>query len=157
MKTGIAALLILAVTNPARAQSSWPQGSRTVVPFEVSRPFSAIIISARVNGHPATLVVDTGCSNTILRSDLLQIRPLALDLADAPAKGSGYTGTAAWAKATVQVGSVTWQDHRLLVMNDFEELSRSMKEKVDGILGQDLLREFDSVMIDFKHRQLILR
>jgi Aspartyl protease len=159
MKVSIMALLILAANVAARPQQPSPEpGSRrSLVPFELNQSFGSIIVKAQVNGHPATLVVDTGSSNTILSSDLLQIQPLAVQPAYAPSKGSGFTGTAAWAKATLEIGAFRWPDRKLLVMSDFHDLSHSMKQKVDGILGQDVLREFDSIAIDFKHRCLILR
>jgi gag-polyprotein putative aspartyl protease len=110
-----------------------------------------------VNGRPARLVVDTGASNTILSSELLQVRPLAAAHADAPARGSGYVGSAGWAKATLEVGTNKWSDRRVLVMNDLQDMSNTLQETVDRIIGADVLREFDSVVIDFKHRRLFLR
>lgn len=157
MKPSAFLLLIMAATTVAPGQDiSAEGGSRSGVPFEVDRHFGSILIRAQVNGHPATLVVDTGSSHTILSSELLQVRPLAREHADAPAKGSGYVGTAGWAKATVEVGTLRWRDRNVLVMNDFQEISNSMKQRVDGILGQDVLKEFDSVVIDFKHHRLFL-
>jgi hypothetical protein len=141
----------------------WAQGlpregdPQSGIPFEVNRNFGSILIRAQVNGKPATLVVDTGSSHTILSSELLQVRPLALEHADAPAKGSGYVGSAGWAKATVEVGTITWQDRRVLVMSDFQEISNSMGRRVDGILGEDVLKEFDFVGIDFKRHRLVLQ
>jgi len=130
--------------------------SRSGIPFEVNRNFGTILIQAQVNGQPATLVVDTGASHTILSSELLRVRSLALEHADAPAKGSGFVGSAGWAKATLEIRTMTWPNRRVLVMDDFQDLSKSMKQKVDGILGEDVLREFDSVVIDFKHHRLVL-
>ena len=126
------------------------------IPFELDRNFGAILIRGQVNRQPATLVVDTGSSHTILSSELLQVRPPALEHADAPAKGSGYVGSAGWAKATLEIGTIRWPDRRVLVMNDFRDMSNSMKQRVDGILGEDVLKEFDSVVIDFKHHRLFL-
>lgn len=126
------------------------------IPFEVNRKFGAILIRVEVNKLPATLVVDTGSSRTILSSGLLRVRPLALERADAPAKGSGYVGSAGWAKATIEIGTTTLPDREVLVMDDFRDLSNSMQQKVDGILGEDVLKEFNSVLIDFKHHRLIL-
>jgi Aspartyl protease len=147
----------LALTAVGWAQGL-PKGDdpQSGIPFEVNRDFGAILIKAQVNGRPATLVVDTGSSHTILSSDLLQGRPLALEHADAPAKGSGWVGTAGWAKATIEVGTIRWQDRRFLVMNDFKEISSSMNRRVDGILGEDVLKDFDFVVIDFKHHRLVL-
>jgi hypothetical protein len=100
--------------------------------------------------------MDTGSSHTIHSSELLQVRPLGLEHAAAPAKGSGYVGTAAWARATVDVGALRWPDRKVLVMSDFQEISNSMKQRVDGILGEDVLKNFSSVVIDFKHHRLFV-
>lgn len=157
MKLIISLMLISAATAVTPGQDTSGEGNtRSGIPLEVNRYFGSILIRAQVNGHPATLLVDTGSSHTILSSELLQVRPLALERADAPAKGSGYIGTAGWARATFEVGTLRWRDRNVLVMNDFQEISNSMKQKVDGILGQDVLKEFDSVVIDFKHHRLLL-
>lgn len=140
----------------------WGQGipsgddARNGIPFEINRVSGAILIRAQVNGQPVTLIVDTGSSHTILSSELLQVRALALQQAEAAAKGSGYVGRAAWAKATLQIGTMTWRDRTVLVMDDFRSMSNSMEHKVDGIIGEDVLKEFGSVVLDFKHQRLLL-
>ncbi len=150
-------LLMLAVAAGLRGQGPSVTGDPAgAVPFEVNRQFRAILIRVQVNAQPATMVVDTGSSHTILSSELLHVRPPALQHADAPAKGSGYVGKAAWAQATVEVGAFRWTDRKLLVMDDFQEMSNSMSQRVDGILGEDVLTEFDSILIDFKHHRLFL-
>ena len=157
MTLGVFLLWVLGTTAVG-----WGQGlprwddSRNGIPFEVNRNFGAILIRAQVNRQPATLVVDTGSSHTILSSELLQVRPLALEHADAPAKGSGYVGRATWARATLEIGTMTWRDRAVLVMDDFRDMSNSMKQRVDGIIGEDVLKEFDSVILDFKHQRLVL-
>ncbi len=157
LKRGVFFVLLLGATAVG-----WPQDlpkgadSQSGVPFEVNRDFGSILIRAQVNGQPATLVVDTGSSHTILNSELLQVRALSMEHAHALAKGSGWIGTGGWAKATVGVGKLTWQDRSVLVMDDFGDISKSMKQKVDGILGEDVLREFDVVVIDFKQHRLVL-
>ena len=148
--------LMLAATTVVWGQDISGGDSRSGIPFELNRLFGSILIQAQVNGHPATLVVDTGSSHTILSSELLQVRLLGLEHADRPAKGSGYVGTAGWAKATIDVGTLRWADRRVLVMHDFQEISNSMKQRVDGILGEDVLKEFGSVVIDFKHHRLFV-
>jgi hypothetical protein len=138
------------------AETPLPTGAHYEIPIEVNRDFGTILIRARVNGRPATLVMDTGSSHTILSSELLDVRPLVLDQASSPGKGSGFVGRAAWAKTNVEVGIRGWKDRRVLVMNDFREISNTMKQKVDGILGEDLLEEFEFVVIDYKYHRLIL-
>jgi hypothetical protein len=149
-------LLIWFLAGPTPAQGPPRESdSKNGVPFELNRTFGAILIRAQVNRHPATLIVDTGSSHTILSPALFEIRPQAWDDAPDAEKGSGLVGTARWAKATVEVGAVTWSDRRVLVMNDFQHLSSSMQERVDGILGEDVLREFSLVIIDYKHNRLV--
>ena len=157
MRPHIFLVVLLAVTAVVRGQDRSLEGNvRSGIPFGVDPQFGAILIRAQVNGHPATLIVDTGASHTILSSELLQVRPLSLEHADAPTKGSGYVGSAGWAKATVEVGAFTWPDQRVLVMSDFQDISNNMKRRIDGILGEDVLKEFASVVIDFKHHRLVL-
>ena len=136
---------------PLRADD-WKNG----IPFQVNRTFGAILIRAQVNQRYATLIVDTGSSHTILSPAVMQVYPQSLEQAPVSANGSGLVGTAGWAEATVEIGAVTWIDRRVLVMNDFQDISNSMKQKIDGILGADLLREFSVVVIDYKHRRLVL-
>jgi hypothetical protein len=157
MKHGVFLVLILGITAVGWGQGSpGRDDSGSGIPFEVSRNFGAILIRAQVNRLPATLVVDTGSSHTILSSELLQVRPMALEHPDAPAKGSGYVGRAGWAKANLEIGTRTWPDRKVLVMDDFQDLSKSMKQRVDGILGEDVLKEFHSVLIDYRHHRLVL-
>jgi len=155
MKCGVLVMLLLGLVGwgqdvPARNHS------KSGVPFEVNRNFGTILIRAQVNRQPATLVVDTGSSHTILSSELFRVRPLALEHSGTSAKGSGFVGSAGWAKATLEIGTMTWPDRRILVMDDFRDLSNSLKQRVDGIVGEDVLREFNSVVLDFKHGQLVL-
>jgi len=157
MRQHIFLVLLLAVATAAAGQGgSSDANARNAIPLEVDPRFGAILVRVHVNGQSALMIVDTGSSNTIVSSDLLHVRPLALEHADTAAKGSGYRGSAAWAKATVELGDLRWPDRKVLVMDDFREISHSMKQKIDGILGEDLLQEFSSVLIDFKHQRLFV-
>lgn len=157
MKLGFCLALMSAATTVFLGQDIPKQGdSQRGIPFEVNRRFGSILIRAQVNGHWATLVVDTGSSHTILSWELVQVSPLALPHAPAPSKASGLVGRGVWSKATLEIGAMTWTDHRVLVTNDFQDLSKSVSEKVDGILGEDVLKDFNSVVIDFQHHRLLL-
>ena len=128
MKHATLVLLMLVAPGWLGAQTFPEQGhSPSGIPFELNRHYGSILLRAQVNGHPATLVLDTGCSRTILSWELLQVRPLALQRAGPFAKGSGYVGTAGWSRATLEVGPFKWPDRKVLVM-DFQELSNTMKQ-----------------------------
>jgi len=126
------------------------------VPIQLSRRFGLILIRAEVNDQPATLLMDTGCSHTVLSTKLLAGRSRKLEHAANASKGSGWVGNASWIKATVKVGNIVWRDHMFLAMDDLPDISDSVGQKIDGLLGEDVLQEFTVVQIDFNSRQLTL-
>jgi len=107
-----------------------------------------------VDGKPAVLIVDYGSSKTIISLELGNHRAYAQNTVST-SKGSGWTGAGVSAKATLTVGPFTWRDRRVVVM-DLHELSISLGQKVDGLLGMDFLSEFNLVILDSKHHKLIL-
>lgn len=77
-------------------------------------------------------------------------------VSDVTALAQASSGSAAWAKTTLTIGNVIWADWKVLVMSDFQDISKSMQQNVDGIVGPDTLKEFSVVFIDFKHHRLVL-
>ena len=126
------------------------------IPIELTSRFSLVLVRLEVNGKPAKLVVDTGSSHTILSTEFLQLRRIEIAGGADPRKGSGLVGNAAWIKATVKAGDAVWRDHEFLVMDNLPDVSNAVGQKVDGLLGEDLLKDFSVVEIDFKHQRLVL-
>lgn len=156
-RSAIFVLTCLTVTTAGWTQNVPPGAGSTVeVPFERNRQFGSILVRVHVNGKPAILLVDTGSSHTLLSADILGVNPLFLERAAAPVKGSGLIGIAGWTTATIDLGTINWANRKVLVMDEFREISKSMKQRVDGILGEDVLNEFTSVAIDFKNHRLVL-
>jgi len=156
-RTAIFVLTLLTVTAVGRGQSAPPRGAFDIeIPFEVNRQFGSILVRVRVNGGSAVLLVDTGSSHTIVSGNVLGLNPMLLERASAPVEGSALIGIAGWATATIDLGRIRGVNRRVLVMNEFREISKGMKQRVDGILGEDVLNEFSSVAIDFKNRRLVL-
>jgi hypothetical protein len=147
---------MMALTAGACQNRTIENDPKSDIPFEMNRQFGSILIRARVNGQPVTLLVDTGSSHTILSSDFLRLSPLLLKPAHPPLKGSGLVGNARWFEATMEVGGVSWAKREVLVMDSIRDLSNSLNQRIDGILGQDILKEFRSVLIDFKQHRLLL-
>jgi len=52
--------------------------------------------------------------------------------------------------AGIRAGSMT-------VVMEMRDLSKRLGQDVDGILGMDLLTEFDTVTVDLIHHRLLLR
>jgi len=143
---GFAAVLALALSVAAAPLE---------VPFELDPRHSAILIAAEVNGKPVTLILDTGATQTILDAKLLGLTNLDLKMSRFSGSGPGLRGEALWAEARIKLATRTWRDQRVVAMN-LAPLAERYRRPVHGILGQDILQQFDRVSIDFRARTLVL-
>lgn len=57
-------------------------------------------------------------------------------------------------EANIHLGGHYWVNRRVIV-HDMGDISRAVGQRVDGILGEDLLGEYKSVLIDYEHKTLI--
>jgi predicted aspartyl protease len=126
------------------------------VPFEYSRAFGLMLIKVEVNERPAVMVLDTGSNETIVSPKLVIVKQLRSKDAVAMAKGSGYTGNAVIATALLRVGPLNPKNCQILVM-DLSDLSKSLGQEVDGILGMSVLKEFEIVSVDLRHHKVVLK
>ena len=131
------------------------QAGETELPFQVHGRNQIILVEGHVNGKPVTLILDTGAAETILHYQILNIPEMDLRLSRFLTGAPGMRGEAMWAGANLRLGSKLWRERRVVVMN-LREVSRVHGRQIDGILGEDILREFDRVVIDFKSRKIIL-
>jgi predicted aspartyl protease len=126
------------------------------IPFEYSRAFGLLLVKVEVNDKPAVMVVDTGSNETVVSPKLVNLSQRSLKDAVAMAKGSGYTGTAVIATVFLKVGPLSPKNRQILIM-DLSGLSKSLGQDVDGILGMSVLKDFETVTVDLRHRKLVLR
>lgn len=148
MKTvGIVVILWLSFAAPGR-------GRDVEIPFETGRQESVILVRGSANGRPALLILDTGSSRTILRPELVGTAAASLPSSGFSENGPGLHAQGRWSRATIRLGEKTWR--REVVAMNFDEVSRVMGMKVDGLIGQDLLREYDRVTIDFRAGKILL-
>ena len=73
----------------------------------------------------------------------------------ATSKGSGFAGAGVFTRATLKLAHITWRDHKVVAM-DMRDFSKSLGQKVDGLLGMDFFSEFELVVVDLKNHKLIL-
>lgn len=73
----------------------------------------------------------------------------------APRAGGGVIGDAVGREVTLEVGQRQWQRRRVAVMDLSQTLS-VYKERIDGLLGLDVLLEFSQAVIHFKNRLVTL-
>jgi predicted aspartyl protease len=141
----------------ALCQDAFPHPSDPVaIPFEYSRAFGLMLIKLEVNGKPAVMILDTGSNETLVSPRLVIAKQLSSKDAVAMAKGSGYSGTGVIATAFLSIGPLNPKNCQILVV-DLSELSKTLGQDVDGILGMSVLKEFEIVTVDLKHHKLVLK
>ena len=111
-----------------------------------------MLIRARINNRTAMLILDTGSSHTILTPAAAGVNPAELA---APRTGAGVIGDAVAREVTLEIGRKVWQRRRVSVMDLSAALS-AYRERIDGLLGIDLLLEFSQAVINVKARTLTL-
>jgi predicted aspartyl protease len=126
------------------------------VPFDYSKAFGLMLIKVAVNGKPAVMVLDTGSNETIVSPRLVIVKQPSSKDAVAPAKGSGYSGTGVIATAFLSIGPLHPKKCQILVV-DLSDLSKTLGQDVDGILGMSVLKEFETVNVDLKHHKLVFK
>jgi len=126
------------------------------VPFEYSRAFGLMLIKVEINGKPAVMVLDTGSNETIVSPRLVIVKQLSSKEAVAMAKGSGYSGNGVITTALLKVGPLNPKNCQILVV-DLSDLSKTLGQEVDGILGMSVLKDFELVSVDLKRHKLVLK
>jgi len=106
-----------------------------------------------VNGRPATLLVDTGAAHTVISAGVVE--SAGVRAARFQGQGPGLSGEAIAADVKLRIASEVWPVRRVAVMN-LQRVSQMYGREIGGLLGQDLLMEFERVTIDMKRRVLVL-
>ena len=125
------------------------------VPFRQDGRNKLIFLEARINGKPALLLLDSGATITIVNARLLEIGDWDLRASKFSTEGPGFGGKAVWADAVLALAPTQAAKRRVAAV-DLELFARSIGRRIDGLLGQDFLAEFDHVVIDFKAKKLLL-
>lgn len=144
---------IAGFVTPVWAQRQGNQGdSELTVPFDLAVDRRSLLVHVRVDYRPAVLIFDTGSTHTILRPSAVGMS--AADLA-APRTNGGFIGDAVGREVTLEIGQRRWQRRRVAVM-DLSQVLSVYKERIDGLLGIDLLLEFSEAVFRFKNRVVTL-
>jgi len=114
------------------------------------------LVKAEVNGKPAVLIVDTGSTISVISTKLTPVSDRYSNDVMVPRNGSGLVGRGVYAQAAIKVGPIVWGKRRIVVM-DLHEVSKSLEQEVDGILGVDFFSEMAFFAVDIKNHRLILR
>lgn len=122
------------------------------VPFELDRHFGSILVELKVNGQTATFLVDTGASSSFVSAAMagVDVKTRSRFRDDAGFEARGVTES-----VTIELGSA-WRATMLVGAIDMAPVTQRYNRRIDGFLGQDVLRQFARVMIDFQRRKLVL-
>jgi hypothetical protein len=116
---------------------------------------SMILVQGKVNGKPVTFLLDTGATRTIVSAKVYGNVGYSLRLAQRAGQQPGFVGEAVTLPVNLQLDRHTWLARRVSIMN-FNGLSDVLGADFDGLLGEDVLREFRSVHIDYRNHQIEL-
>jgi len=128
-------------TTPARPE---PAVDPVGVPFRLDH--NLLVVTGTVNGGPPlTLIVDTGASGSVVTPDAARrsgLDPTRGDAAAAQAADGAAQPTILLPPAEVSLGGHGFPGLRLAVV-DLAALTGSLGERIDGIVGLDLLGRGD--------------
>lgn len=113
-----------------------------------------ILLDATVNGKPAVLLLDTGAEFTIISAQASGLSAAKLHTLTAN-KAAGANGEYVKSRVDLILDKRHWIDREVLVM-DLNDSSKRLGTRIDGFIGQDVLREFQGVHIDYKARTVTL-
>jgi Aspartyl protease len=141
VRQALVLLVLLIVPAPNRARSGVVR-----VPFHTVQ--SMILVQGSVNGRPVTFLLDTGADKTIVSIKTYGDLQFQLRSAQRRSNGPGMTGESLRLPVDLTLANHLWVGQRVSVMN-LEDLQRVLGITFDGLLGEDILREFRSVRIDY--------
>jgi len=146
----LCALCVLPALSQAQAGEGCAEAVQAQQPLTLplERAGSLFFVEAKVNGRAALLLVDTGAERSILH-----------DRTRNAVRGGYGTYQLQSADVTIQLGETFFAPRRV-GLADLSALRRKYRAALDrdfdGVLGMDVLREFDAVTFDFKARALRL-
>jgi hypothetical protein len=146
--TFIVALLCFAMAQAARS-------AVVEIPFETSPRRSLILIEVRIDDHPRIFVMDTGSTWTLVNRRIMPVTEFEIRKSRFQNGGSSVVFEGKSVAAAVAIGTQTWSEWKVLA-TDLDLLTETYGRSIDGVLGQDILRQFDTVTIDYVLRKITL-
>lgn len=135
------------------------RAKRSASPGNLRAYGSDLFVAVEVGGVPTALHLDTGAANSELSAEFARRNAAVIDglvkdvRSTASAGGSTQQKTAVWKQVDVRLSGQTLTLPKLAVA---VEDSADVKTKSLGVLGQDVLRAFDSYTIDFSNMRFEL-
>jgi hypothetical protein len=129
--------------------------SAAEVPFTLTPAEPLMLVQISVNNEgPFQFILDTAASRTVVTPGLIDDRKIDVG----PGIAGAGMGRKLETRATLKflsVGSTTVRDIRVVVGTFLDAISTAVGAKVDGIIGNDFLRQF-RVTMDCPAHRLVL-
>jgi Aspartyl protease len=116
---------------------------------------SLILVDGKVGEKRVTLLLDTGSNRTIVSLRSYGGVQLPLRRAQRNRSAAGMKGESVRLPVNLTLADHIWAGQCVTVMN-LDELQQVLGIRFDGLLGQDILREFRSVRIDYSAHVIAL-
>ncbi|SDS46486.1 retropepsin-like aspartic protease [Gramella sp. MAR_2010_147] len=116
---------------------------------------------AKINDIEGNFILDTGASSTCVGIDAVEHFDLLSEDSDIKAAGAGATNMLTQVSQKNRIEIKTWKKKKIdLVLFDLKHVNEALinhkAEKVQGIIGADILKKGKAV-IDYKNKALYLK
>ncbi len=143
------ALLLVFVTHLAYGQQAGEP-----LPFRRSPNAGLLLVEAEVNGKARTFILDTGSQVTVVDVSALPLAEQFKLNAVGPATGDvGMAGAGRGVRVNLKFAGRSFSERTVVALN-LSDLSKRYGTRIDGLIGLDVLGEFEAVTIDFREKQL---
>ena len=118
-------------------------------------------LKAKINGIEGSFILDTGASSTCVGIEAIEHFDLLSEDSDIKAAGAGATNMLTQISQKNKMEINTWKKKKVdLVLFDLKHVNEALEnhkaEKVQGIIGADILKRGKAV-IDYKSKALYLK
>jgi len=124
------------------------------IPFELDEGHSLILVTTQVNGRDALTIVDTGAPLTMFSPAAAGVDSFAMARSRFMKDSPGFLAVGVNKQVRLTFGGTTRD--RVVGAVDMSKVRETYRRPIDGLIGQDVLRELKRVVIDYERRVLIL-
>jgi predicted aspartyl protease len=139
---------IVGISTKILVAEDLPKGS-TGVRLISDKSTGTILVDASVNGQPVVMILDTGASHSMFDAGIFGVSAVQLQAARMKSRGLGLDANVVVRAADFEIGEGVWKQQPIEIA-DLQVLSKIYGRKIGGIVGQDVLRSFVSVQINYK-------
>ena len=125
-----------------------PKGSTGVL-LVSDKSTGTILVDAKLNGAPVVMILDTGASHSMFDAGAFGLSAVQFQAARMNTRGLGLNAEVVLRDADFAIGSEVWKQQSIEIA-DLDPLSKIYGRKIGGIIGQDVLRSFVSVQINYQ-------